>query len=256
MGEDAKKERAHGNDGSKGQGLLLDGAGAALVEFATEAFLDKVLETVAERLNADAVDDVAHEGEHEEETSLGFGNATGAHIEEGCLVELAGGGTVRALDIVGVDLKLGTCDDVAVGREDEVAVGLMCIGLVGTLLDEDAAYERATGFFVEDILEKLVALALRCTVTDIGDVIDLLIAVGDAESVEMGVGIVSAEVDIDAVAGLAGGEGVLAYGYVAALLLLDIDRAEATAVGMMFLKLVEVEGGVGTRKDLGDLQAE
>ena len=61
--------------------LFLDGAGAALGEFAAEALFDEVLEAVLEGFDADAVDDVAHEGEHQQEACFGFGNASGAHVE-------------------------------------------------------------------------------------------------------------------------------------------------------------------------------
>ena len=99
-------------------------------------------------------------------------------------------------------------------------------------------------------------MTLGRTVTDVGDVIDLLVAVGDAETIEVGVGIVPQKVDEDAVACLSGSEGILTYGRAAAFVLLDIDRTETTAVGMVLLELVEVEAGIGRTEDLGDLQAE
>ena len=74
-----------------------------------------------------------------------YPHATGAEVKEGIPVELAHGGPVGALDVVGVDLELGLGRDVGVAGEEQVAVGLVGVRLLRLLADVDLPPEDAPG---------------------------------------------------------------------------------------------------------------
>ena len=60
----------------------------ALVEFASESFLYKVVETITKRFELHVIDDLIDESVLQEEFSLSQRDASLTHIEEGCIVEL------------------------------------------------------------------------------------------------------------------------------------------------------------------------
>lgn len=97
----------------------------ALAQFTAETFLYQVVQAVAQGFEADAVDDLAHEGSHEELASFTEADATLLHIEEGILVELAHGSSVATLYIIGIDLELGLGIHACLACETEVTVGLL-----------------------------------------------------------------------------------------------------------------------------------
>ena len=97
----------------------------ALAQFATEAFLDQVVQAVAQGFEADAIDDLAHEGSHEELAGFAEANAALLHVEEGIFVELAHGSAVTTLYIIGIDLELGLGVHACLACETEVTVGLL-----------------------------------------------------------------------------------------------------------------------------------
>ena len=73
---------------------------------------------------------------------------------------------------------------VASSDSSSVLVGLLGVGLLGVLADEDLAVEDAVGLAVEDALVQLVAGAVRLGVVDDRVVVDVLRAVGQVEAVE------------------------------------------------------------------------
>ena len=93
-------------------------------------------------------------------------------------VELANGGAMGAADVVGEDfqLRLGVNDGV-LGQQQRL-VGLLGIGLLGILADEDLAVEDAVSAIAEDALVNLMARTVRLGVIDDGEVIDVLLAAG------------------------------------------------------------------------------
>ena len=114
-------------------------------------------------------------------------DATRAQIEQGVFVELAYGGSVRTLDVVGVDFELGLGVDLRRRREQEILIGLVGVGFLRGLVNVDLAAEDAGGPPAEDALVELVALAVGLGVFDEGVVIDVLRPVRDVEAVESGV---------------------------------------------------------------------
>ena len=76
-----------------------------LVEFAAEALLYEVVQPVLEGFEADGVDNLIDKGELEQQPCLVEADAALAHIEEGCIVELADGAAMGALDIMMEEAK-------------------------------------------------------------------------------------------------------------------------------------------------------
>ena len=86
--------------------LLAHRASLALAHLSTETFFDEEVKAVAKGIEADGVDNLAHEGKHQQQTGFLFGYAALAHIEEGVFVKLSYCGTVAALHIVSINLQL------------------------------------------------------------------------------------------------------------------------------------------------------
>ena len=55
---------------------------SAFIEFASETLLDEIVKAVAERFEADGVDDLSSKGELEEHTGFVYRDASLLHIEE------------------------------------------------------------------------------------------------------------------------------------------------------------------------------
>ena len=70
-------------------------------------------------------------------------DAARAQVEQRLLVELADRRAVRALHVVGVDLQLRLGVDLRVVGEQQVMVGLLGVGLLRVLADDDPAVEDA-----------------------------------------------------------------------------------------------------------------
>ena len=80
-------------------------ASLALVEFTAEAFLYKIMQAVAERLELYAVYDLVDEGKLKQELGLLKADAALTHVEQGRIVELTYGAAVSTLNVVGIYLQ-------------------------------------------------------------------------------------------------------------------------------------------------------
>jgi hypothetical protein len=103
-------------------------------------------------------------------------DAARAQVEERVLVELADGRPVRALDIVGVDLELRPGIDGRIRRQQDVAAGLLGIGLLGVRADDDPAAEDPRRPAAQDALVDLPAMAAGAGVVEDGEVVGVLLA--------------------------------------------------------------------------------
>src|SRR5664279_5140943 len=152
-------------------------------------FLEKnAFQRIPQRLYFDAVDHVLRERVGQQAAGLALADAARLQVEQGFGVELADGGAMGAAHIVGEDLQLGFGIHHGVVGEDQVLIGLLGIGLLGVLADDDLAVEYGVGLAVEDALVEFVAGAVRHGVVDQGVIVDVLRAVDDVEAVEGGVG--------------------------------------------------------------------
>ena len=116
--------------------------------------------------------------------AVGGVDAAAAQIEDRVLVELADGGAVAALDVVGEDLELRLGVDLRVVGQQQVLVHLLRVALLRVRAHEHLAVEDAGGALVEDALVELAAGAARLAVVDGGVVVDVLRAAGQVEPVE------------------------------------------------------------------------
>src|SRR5581483_11875555 len=77
-------------------------------------------------------------------------------------------------------------DDRFVGKH-QVFVGLLGVGLLRVLADDNAAIEDRAGAAVQNAFVELVAAGVRLGVVDGGVIVDVLGAVDDIEAVDVGV---------------------------------------------------------------------
>ena len=106
------------------------------------------------------------EGQHA--ARRGRVEAARAQVEQLALVELARGRAMRAFHVVGEDLELGLGVDLDVGRQQQIVVGLIGVGLLGVAPDHDLAGEHRVRLAVEHALVELVADAAGLGVVDAG----------------------------------------------------------------------------------------
>ena len=69
--------------------------------------------------------------------------ASRAQIEKRVFFYLANGGAVRALHIISIDFKLRFGVDLRVIRKQQIAIGLLGIGFLRRIVDDDAPMEHA-----------------------------------------------------------------------------------------------------------------
>ncbi len=133
---------------------------------------------------AHAVQTLAGES-HQQQLSRGdFINATRAQIKQRILFNLADGRAVRALHVVGVNFELRLGVDLRVVGEQQVAIGLLGVGLLRVFVDDDASVKNAVGMIVENAVVELTAAAVRAGVLDQHVVIEMLAAVADEQAID------------------------------------------------------------------------
>ena len=91
-----------------------------------------------------------------------------------------------AADVIGPDLQLRLGVDYGVVGKNQVLIGLLGIGLLRVLADDDAAVEDGGRLAVENALVDLMTIGVRLGVVDDGVIVDVLRAAGDIEAVDSG----------------------------------------------------------------------
>ena len=162
-------------------------------------------------------------------------------VEDRLAVKLADGGAVRAFDVVGENLELRLGVDGRVVGQEQRLVGLLGVGLLGVLADEDLAVEDAVGLAVEDALVKLVTGAVRHGVVDAGVVVDVLLAVGHIKAVERAFAAFAREHGADFVAHQAAAQRDRVRREVAAAARAGLQRGEVKRLRAFALDLVMVD---------------
>src|SRR5882724_635216 len=89
-----------------------------------------------------------------------------------------------ALDVVGEDLELRLRVDGRIVGQEQHLVRLLGVGLLGVFADKDLAVEDAVSAIAEDALVNLMARTVRLGVIDDGEVIDVLLAIGQVEAID------------------------------------------------------------------------
>ena len=104
---------------------------------------ERLRRTRARAARLHAVEALAGKGVEQQVARRGLVDAARAQVEELLLLDLADGGAVRAFHVVGVNLELRLGVDARVVGEQQVAVGLLGVGLLRVLVHDDAAVEYA-----------------------------------------------------------------------------------------------------------------
>ena len=154
----------------------------------------------------DALHQVGGEGVGEQAPRRLDADAARAQVEDRVLVELADGRAVRAAHVVGEDLELGIGVDQRLRGEQQVAAGLLGVGLLRLRVDVDAAVEDAARALVEHALEQLVARGVGLGVVDPHVKVGELAATHQIEAVERHLRAFAGERRLDVVAGDGGAE--------------------------------------------------
>ena len=95
------------------------------------------MQAVPQCIEADSIDYFAQEGEHQQHAGFFQGDAALLHVEQSRVVQLAYGGSVAALHVVGIDFKLRLCVHPGVAGGAKVAVGLLRRGMLGPRSHQD-----------------------------------------------------------------------------------------------------------------------
>ena len=214
------------------------------------------MQAVSQGFKLYQVDDLAYEGLHEQRARLALADATLSHVEERLVVELAYGGAVGALHVVGIDFEHGLGEHAGRAGGAQVLIGHLRGCLLGSMLHEHASGKGAGGLFVEHVLIELVARAVGRTVGDKGVVVGVLVLVGNHGAVAGALGSLAREGQVELVAGgsVVQGEHVVAHAAVG--LLVDVDVAHAHILVVGFLQTIEVELGILTHEGFDDLGGE
>ncbi len=122
-----------------------------------------------------------------------LGQAAGPEVEKGVLVELTDRRAVRTLHVVSENFELRLrVDERSVG-EQQRAVRLLGIRLLGVLPDDDLAVEHRPRRPPEDALVDLMARAVRLRMVDRRVVVDEPLAVCEVEPVQRDLGTLTVE---------------------------------------------------------------
>ena len=106
-----------------------------------------------------------------------------------------------AFDVIGIDLELRFGIDFRVSGQQQIAVRLAGIGLLGAGVNMNTAIEYPVGTPVQDPLVVFLAAPVRVAVLNIGADIDVLASIGQEQPIQYGQGVLAVLTDIDFVAG-------------------------------------------------------
>ncbi len=163
---------------------------------------------------------------------------------------------MAAFDVVGVDLQLWLGIDFGVLGQEQVAVGLVRIGMLGIGMHHHLTVEHGARGAGQHALIELAALALRPGVVDARVVVDMLPPAGHVQPVERAFGALGVQPDLDVGPrqGAAQGEGT--GGEAAAVLLVHIHAGNVKRLEALLLHLVMLDLRVTRGNDLGDAVGE
>src|SRR5215469_14860613 len=139
---------------------------------------------IARRSFLHAIQALASKGQQQEATRGSFVDAAGAKIEKRVLFDLADGGAMRALHIIGINFKLRFGVDLRLIGKKEVAIGLFGVGPLGVFVHDDAPVKNSVGAAVEDAVVELAAATMRLGVLDQHVIVQVLAPVADEKAVD------------------------------------------------------------------------
>src|SRR5258706_8683767 len=124
----------------------------------------------------DAVGYFSSESMYQHAASCLGPDASRAQIKDRFFVQLADGRSVRALYVVRVDLQLRLGVGGCVFRKQQVFIGLLGIGFLSGLPNQNAAMEDPFRAAIQNAVVILVAVAMRLGVLDYHVMVGQLIA--------------------------------------------------------------------------------
>src|SRR5262249_29131685 len=155
-------------------------------------------------------------------------------------------------DVVGKNLQLRLGVDGRVLRQEQHLVGLLGIGLLGVLANENLAVENPVRFSVQDALVQFVAGAARLGVVDGGEVVDVLAAARQVQTVDGGLAALAVELNADFVADQSAAQRQKMRFEIAAAVQAHLRGGNVVSRQTFALELVMVNDRTFAGHDLGD----
>src|SRR5699024_9063769 len=123
----------------------------------------------------------------------GFVDAAAAQVVDGVLIELAHGRAMGGDDVVGVDFQFRLGIDLGLLGQQQGIRGLLGIGFLCVLVNDDLAVEHAAAAAIQNTFEDFAAGAVRDGVIDPGVVVDVLAVVADEYAIQPDFGVLAAQ---------------------------------------------------------------
>src|SRR4051812_26989140 len=149
-----------------------------------QALPDQSLELYPYGLQRHLADDLRGKRIPQQSFGLSSRHATTLCVEERGLVQAADGGTMRTLHVIRKDLELRLRVDSGGVTQQEIPIGLLCVGLLRFRTNEDLAVKHRARVVVQDALINLPAATVRLIVVNGGVIVDQLPSTSEIEAVE------------------------------------------------------------------------
>ena len=194
-----------------------------------------MMQTVAQRIDGDAINHFAHKGKAQKHLGLFTRDTALLHVEQSLLVQLSHSGTVTTFHIVRINLEHRLCVHTGFLGGAQIGVALVGNGVLCVLAHQNTAGKSTYGLIVEHIFIELVAGTVAHTVINQGVVIHMLLLVGNDTTVEVSLGTLARKGHFTTVTGQSVVQSDGIERHVAVGLLVYIQIAEAFVLHMSFL---------------------
>src|SRR5215470_12787765 len=143
---------------------------------------------------------------------------------------MADGRTVRTFHVVGVDFKLRLGVNLRVVGKQQVAVGLLGVGLLRVFVNNDASVKNAMRVAVQNPVVKLATAAVRAGMLDVHVVVEMLPPITDKEPVDQTLAAFSRQHRMHVVANQSASEQQRVRSHVGAALLLNAQSRNVESI--------------------------
>jgi len=136
------------------------------------------------QVHFDSIHDLAGKSINEKAAGRGLVDTPRAQVKERIGIQLADGGSMGTLDVVGIDLQLRLCTDLRLVRKQKVVVGLLGVCLLSTREHHDSAVKDPAGLLPQNPFINLPAVAVGFGMFESSVVVDVLTAGNQIETVQ------------------------------------------------------------------------
>ena len=157
---------------------MTESATLTFAELTAETLLHQIVQTVTKGDQFHLVNDLVDEGKLQQQLGFLHGDTALLHIEQGCIVELAYGGTMGTLHVIGIDFKHGLCEHPRRLRSAKILVGHLRGRLLGIMGHKDLSGKSSDGFSIEHVFVEFLTGAMGHTMGNQRIVIYMLPLVG------------------------------------------------------------------------------